>query len=35
VAERLMAADCKSVGNAYGGSNPSLPTIALAGIAQR
>ncbi len=22
-----MAADCKSAGEAYGGSNPSLPTI--------
>ena len=26
VSEWLMEADCKSVGSAYGGSNPSLPT---------
>jgi hypothetical protein len=29
VAERSMATDCKSVGDAYGGSNPSAPTILL------
>ncbi len=26
-----MAADCKSAGVAYGGSNPSLPTVLLNG----
>ena len=27
VPERSNGADCKSVGSAFGGSNPSLPTI--------
>ena len=27
VSEWLMEADCKSAGSAYGGSNPSLPTL--------
>ena len=27
MSEWLMEADCKSAGSAYGGSNPSLPTL--------
>jgi hypothetical protein len=33
VAERPMASDCKSDGYTYGGSNPSLPTVAACGLA--
>ena len=34
VLERSKRADCKSVGYAYGGSNPSAPILDCAGVAQ-